>query len=947
MRKVLAVSLLLVAVAIGEETGVKVDLNIDWPTFLARHDMLWTKLPGNWREAPWTGNGMLGSMTWVEGDALRLQVFRGDVQAHRPMTQGTSGFTRGRLQIGSFYLKPAARPVGCDLRKSLYDAELRGTIATHGGELKIRQFTHSEDMVIVTELESAVGAAPVTLNWKPASSMPTRRGYAKSEADFPRVRAQYKSKYPTEVFHPNPGPVIKVMDEVNVCIQDMLGGSRHLTAWRMIKTGEGRQRLAVSVANRWPKETNDPVAEAVAAVSKVCALEGNTYDAWKQKHYDWWHAYYPAGFVSVPDTEVETMYWTTMYKLGSATRGDRVMIDTAGIWQTPSKWADSHWDFNIPYCYYPMPTANRVELGRSLIRPFNNYRDNLIRNVRPVEWQKDSAYLAVTTGMDLYQPKDVDDRCFQNTGGHLVWAMHACWLIYRGSMDDGMLRDTIYPIMKRAANYQIHRLEKRDGRYHAPVSHSPEYGDAPDANYELAMLRWICHAIIAAGTRLDVESEELAKYRDILANLTDYPVDERGYMVGRGMPFNRPHRHWCHLQMMHPLQLVTGKSPKERELMVRSMNNFDLVNRKSGAAAFTFNGLSAIAALLGDGDRALHELHRFMKWPNLCANSMYQEGNNPCFESPVYAAHNIHELLLQCYDEFPDSGEFQATVRVFPAVPSTWPGAVFHKLRTMGAFLVTAEHKDGQTQWVRVKSLAGEPCRIKPNLPGPVRSSGKREFALRDLGDGVYTLGLKKGEEILLYTGETAPTPSITPLPAQEGKCNRYGLKGRKSVPPKSKIRTDGWRGKRDSIRPWPAAAVKVRTPGVETYKVEVGARVYTDRDYTIRDVAPHLVGLTGIRFSNEKAKHSTTKFDFEVTEPVKVLVGCFDHDSWAFLHLPGGPEPMLEDVADIGNGNYRFPKVHLHAFRYGAGKNTLEMNGKGSYVILGVAPVDAKLGSE
>ena len=39
------------------------------------------------------------------------------------------------------------------------------------------------------------------------------------------------------------------------------------------------------------------------------------------------------------------------------------MIDTAGIWQTPSKWADSHWDFNIPYCYYPMPTANRVEVA--------------------------------------------------------------------------------------------------------------------------------------------------------------------------------------------------------------------------------------------------------------------------------------------------------------------------------------------------------------------------------------------------------------------------------------------------------------------------------------------------------------------------------------------------------------------------------------------------------
>jgi alpha-L-fucosidase 2 len=264
------------------------------------------------------------------------------VQAHRPMTQGTSAFTRGRLQIGSFYLKPEAKPLDCDLRLSLHDAELSGIVTTQKGELKIKQFTHTEDMVIVTELESGNGVAAVSLDWQPASSMPTRGGYAKTEADFPRIRKQYISKYPTEVFAPNPDPVIKVVNGVNVCIQDMLGGSSHVTAWKMIKAGKGKQRLVVSIANRWPKASNDPVAEATAVVSKVCALDANAYDKWKQKHYDWWHAYYSAAFLSVPDTEVETVYWTTMYKLGSATREDRVMIDTAGIWQTPSKWADSH-----------------------------------------------------------------------------------------------------------------------------------------------------------------------------------------------------------------------------------------------------------------------------------------------------------------------------------------------------------------------------------------------------------------------------------------------------------------------------------------------------------------------------------------------------------------------------------------------------------------------------
>ncbi len=101
------------------------------------------------------------------------------------------------------------------------------------------------------------------------------------------------------------------------------------------------------------------------------------------------------------------------------------------------------------------------------------------------------------------------------------------------------------------------------------------------------------------------------------------------------------------------------------------------------------------------------------------------------------------------------------------------PGTVFHNLRTMGAFLISAEHKHGQIQWICIKSLAGEPCHIKPNLSGPIRVSGDRMFSLKDLGDGIYELDIKQGEAALLYSGDTMPKPTITPLPAQNERCNR------------------------------------------------------------------------------------------------------------------------------------------------------------------------------
>jgi hypothetical protein len=171
----------------------------------------------------------------------------------------------------------------------------------------------------------------------------------------------------------------------------------------------------------------------------------------------------------------------------------------------------------------------------------------------------------------------------------------------------------------------------------------------------------------------------------------------------------------------------------------------------------------------------------------------------------------------------------------------------------------------------------------------------------------------------------------------------------------KGQVAREGWRAKRDTIKPWPPATIKVLTPGVETYEVKKGAKVFTDRDYALNDMAPHLVGLTGMRFSHQKAKTGgIIQIDFEASKPVKVLVGYFQEERDIWLQVPalehvahandrGGIDTVLEDVADIGDVNLKLPKVNVHAFRYEAGRNTLEMIGQGSYVILGVVPAETE----
>jgi hypothetical protein len=161
-------------------------------------------------------------------------------------------------------------------------------------------------------------------------------------------------------------------------------------------------------------------------------------------------------------------------------------------------------------------------------------------------------------------------------------------------------------------------------------------------------------------------------------------------------------------------------------------------------------------------------------------------------------------------------------------------------------------------------------------------------------------------------------------------------------------------------IKAWPAAKFNLLSTNAETYEVKIRARPFADRKYTLTELAPELNGLTGIRFSHEEAKNGRhVPLEFEVTEPVRVLIGYFQNERELWLQVPnldfashaderGGVEPVIRNAAAIEE----CPNVNVHAFRYEPGRHKLELIGKGSFVVLGVVPQsvdlekrDAKLG--
>ena len=395
-----------------------------------------------------------------------------------------------------------------------------------------------------------------------------------------------------------------------------------------------------------------------------------------------------------------------------------------------------------------------------LVDAIGNNLDNLINNV-PEPYRKDAAALPVATDFTLTgATENVPGTEKKAQVGNLTWICHNLWLQYRFSMDESILRNTLYPTLRRAVNFYLPFLtEDKSGKLHLKRTYSPEYGTAEDCNYDIALLRWGCNTLLEASRILSVDDELIPRWKQVAEYLTDYPQDENGMMIGKDVPFSRSHRHYSHPLMFYPLYLLNAEQNGSKELMEKSVEHWHSL--PGNILGYTYTGASSLYAAFGEGDKALEKLNGLFA-RTLRPNTMYME-SGPVIETPLSGAQCIHDMLLQSWG---------GKIRVFPAVPSQWKDVQFKDLRTEGAFLVSAVRKGGKTSFIRIKNLAGEPCILRTDMANPVVKAGNATLTLQK--EGEYLLDLKKGESVIL-TAAGGNIPVISPV-GGEGE-NYFGLK--------------------------------------------------------------------------------------------------------------------------------------------------------------------------
>lgn len=775
-----------------------------WPSFLSKHDMVFERAPKKWSQGLPLGNGLLGMMIWGSGDPLKFTLDRTDIweQRHwdppkdkykwswmksmlaagrarevdRTLTRpGHSKRGRPvlfppppyptRLPVGRMELEPVGQVQDVTMRLRLCDATAEILIQTDCGRIRLEAYAHATKPLLIIRMTTQQAESGAQWQIFPFNT---------PDAGFGQITTTLNAwGYPL----PEEGRRGDV-DYWSQAIPE--GGGEYAVAWCERHDGPNTRTLTVSIGHT--EDTLGGLDKAIAAVEHGSSLP---FEPLHLSHRQWWADYYPASFLSIPETRLEGLYWIEMYKLASATRPNHLPLGFQGPFnldgQMPWLSGDYHWNTDVQVSYYPIYTANRLEFGESLYDMVDRGRPNM-RELCRTFFEREGEFIVHGTDHQMRPVYGWAGAQYEFCGG--LWAAHLYWLHWRYSQDKTFLGERAFPLLKEVLRPILDELEADgQGVLHLPWSYSPEYAYhdngywGPDGTFDLTLIRFGCRSLLEACDVLGIADPEQERWRDTLKRLAPHPVDpHKGIMVRADAPYEIPHRHPSHLAPLFPFHQLTWE--KDRKLLEPTLRQWTLMG--SGEwVGWSWGLAAAIAAhverpnlarsfLLDFADRFVSESTIYMQGTPEFAAFATRNDFQPTMEAGPSACMGLQNMLLQSH---------HGLIRVFPAVPPLWDDVSFWSLRTEGALLVSAVRRQGQTQFVHIESTVGGPCRVKTNfqVTEPVHVEGATGWKQEE--DGTIAFDTKPGGHYFIWSGPERPHAKIAPVEDRPWEHHFYGTK--------------------------------------------------------------------------------------------------------------------------------------------------------------------------
>jgi alpha-L-fucosidase 2 len=341
-----------------------------------------------------------------------------------------------------------------------------------------------------------------------------------------------------------------------------------------------------------------------------------------------------------------------------------------------------------------------------------------------------------------------------NKSNHGIWVGGSGWLtlhiwehfLYTGDLE--FLRE-YYPVMEGAVRFYADFLYEDEitGYLISGPSNSPENGGlvmGPTMDHQI--IRSLFRAYVLASRLLGEQGELSAKAEELIPRIAPNMKGQYGqlqeWLEDKDNPDNK-HRHVSHLWGVHPGSDITWKDTEMFDAARQS-----LIFRGDEATGWSMGWKINLWARFLDGDHALLILNNLIR----PAFDNPQEPGDPPRRAGLYpnlfdahppfqidgnfgACAGIAEMLLQSHimSDMPHDGplafsDFEFLVHLLPALPSTWVSGSVEGLRAHGGFELDLAWEGGKLTTTVIRSLAGNPCRVR-------------------YGDKMIDLNLEKGEE--------------------------------------------------------------------------------------------------------------------------------------------------------------------------------------------------------
>jgi hypothetical protein len=281
-------------------------------------------------------------------------------------------------------------------------------------------------------------------------------------------------------------------------------------------------------------------------------------------------------------------------------------------------------------------------------------------------------------------------------------------------------------------------LEGEDEALRLPVTVSPEYGGSsldawgPNSTFFLVNVHFLCEKLIQVSTKLQMSANDIRRYEDIRSRLPQYAAGTGKYgkelSLWEGRSLEESHRHHSHMAGIFPFDMINWSDDRERHIVRNTYRSW--VEKGMGQwSGWSFPWASILHARMGNADMAYFSLKILLEAFTMkgCATrhnasyegvSTFTGGDIMQLDAAIGSAAAVLELFVQ---------NVRGVVRVFHGFPSRFANALFQRIRTEGAFLLSGEKRDNRIVSIQVYSEQGGNIRLDNPFHGPVRLTRSNE----------------------------------------------------------------------------------------------------------------------------------------------------------------------------------------------------------------------------